>query len=79
VARALGVDPLGWALSGGEDYELLFAAAPDRATDMARTVTEGTGTPVHRIGEVRPAGEGVRFVDRAGRPHAVQPGFDHFG
>jgi thiamine-monophosphate kinase len=79
VARALGVDPLGWALSGGEDYELLFTAAPDHAVDLARRVTERTGTPVHRIGEVRPRDEGVRFIDRAGRPRAVQPGFDHFG
>jgi thiamine-monophosphate kinase len=79
VARALGVDPLSWALSGGEDYELLFATAPERATEIARTVTERTGTPVHRIGEVRPADDGVRFLDRGGHPHAVQPGFDHFG
>lgn len=79
VARALRVDPLRWALSGGEDYELLFAAAPGRADDLARLVTARTGTLVHRIGEVRPRNEDVRFVDRAGRPHAVTPGYDHFG
>jgi thiamine-monophosphate kinase len=79
VARALGVDPLGWALSGGEDFELLFAAESDHAADLARLVTDRSGTPVHRIGEVRPADEGVRFVDRGGRPYAVKPGFDHFG
>jgi thiamine-monophosphate kinase len=79
VALALGRDPLRWALSGGEDYELLFTAVADRAGDVARAVAEGTGTPVHRIGEVRPPGEGVRFLDRGGRPHAVEPGFDHFG
>jgi thiamine-monophosphate kinase len=79
VARALGVDPLDWALSGGEDYELLFTATSDHAADLARLVTERLGTPVQRIGEVRPSGEGVRFLDQGGRPHAVQPGFDHFG
>jgi thiamine-monophosphate kinase len=79
AARGLDVDPLGWALSGGEDYELLFTAAPDHAADLARRVTERTGTPVHRIGEVRPPDESVRFRDHGGRPHAVQPGFDHFG
>ena len=31
VAEALGKDPLEWALSGGEDYELLFTAPPDKA------------------------------------------------
>jgi thiamine-monophosphate kinase len=79
VARVLGVDPLDWALSGGEDYELLFTAAPDHAADLARLVTERTGTPVHRLGEIRPADEGVRFLDRDGHPRAVAPGFDHFG
>jgi thiamine-monophosphate kinase len=79
VARALGVDPLRWALSGGEDYELLFTAPPEHATDLVRAVTERTGTAVHRIGEVRPREESVRFLDRAGRPHTVTPGFDHFG
>lgn len=79
VARAVGADPLRWALSGGEDYELLFTAAADRAGELARRVTGQTGTPVHRIGEVRPAGEGVRFLDGRGCPYAVEPGFDHFG
>lgn len=79
VARAFDVDPLRWALSGGEDYELLFTASPDRALDLARSVAARTGTPVHRIGEVRPLDEGVRFVDQGGRAHAVAPGFDHFG
>jgi thiamine-monophosphate kinase len=79
VARSLAVDPLHWALSGGEDYELLFTAAADRAADLARAVRERAGTPVHQIGEVRPRDEGVRFLDGSGRPHAVEPGFDHFG
>jgi len=79
VADAQGVDPLRWALSGGEDYELLFTAEPGRAAELAHLVTARTGTPVHRIGEVRPAAEGVRFVDRQGRARAVAPGFDHFG
>ena len=79
VAGAFGVDPLGWALSGGEDYELLFTAVPDRATELARAVAARTGTPVHRIGEVQPRDEGVRFLDQGGRLRAVEPGFDHFG
>jgi thiamine-monophosphate kinase len=77
IAGALGADPVGWALSGGEDYELLFTAAAEHAAELARTVAAETGTPVHRIGEVRPAGEGVRYL-RGGRPYAVAPGFDHF-
>jgi thiamine-monophosphate kinase len=79
VARAFGVDPRRWALSGGEDYELLFTVSPDRAADVAGAVAERTGTPVHRIGDVRARGDGLRFHDHAGRPYPVMPGFDHFG
>jgi len=78
LARALDADPWAWAVSGGEDYELLFTAAPDRAAALAARVTEVTGTPATAIGEVRPAADGVRFLDDAGRPVAVRPGFDHF-
>jgi thiamine-monophosphate kinase len=77
AAQALGADPLRWALSGGEDYELLFTAAPEHAAELVRAVSAATGTPVHRIGEVRPLDEGVRFL-RGGRPYAAEPGFDHF-
>jgi len=65
-------------VSGGEDYELLFTAAPDRAAALAARLAADTGTPARVIGEVRPAGEGVRFVDPAGRPVPVAAGFDHF-
>lgn len=78
VALVLGADPRTWALSGGEDYELLFTAARDAATGLAARVTAETGTPVSVIGEVRPAAEGVRFLDDAGQPVAVKHGFDHF-
>jgi len=78
VARALGADPWTWAVSGGEDYELLFTAAPEHATALAVLVTAETGTPVSVIGEIQPSGAGVRFMDEAGRSVTVSPGFDHF-
>lgn len=78
VASALGQDPWTWAVSGGEDYELLAAIAPQAVAAVARRVAAETGTPVTVIGEVRPAGTGVRFLDGAGRPLRVAPGFDHF-
>jgi len=78
VARALGADPHAWAVSGGEDYELLFTASPDTAGTLAARVTAETGTPVSLIGEICPAGQGLAFVDETGRPAVVQPGFEHF-
>lgn len=78
AAGALGADARAWAVSGGEDYELLFTAAPDRARALAARVSTETGTPVSLIGEIRPAGDGIRFLDDTRRPIAVRPGFDHF-
>jgi thiamine-monophosphate kinase len=78
VAAALGADPLAWAVSGGEDYELLFTAGADRAAALAQAVAAATGTPVSIIGEIRPPAEGIRFLGADGRPVAVRPGFDHF-
>lgn len=78
VARALGADPWTWAVSGGEDYELLFTAGPEDVAALARRVTAATGTPVSVIGKMQPSGTGVRFLDEAGRPRPMRPGFDHF-
>ncbi len=78
AARVLGLEAWHWAVSGGEDYELLFTAAPDRAEALAARVAADTGTPVSVIGEVRALGDGVRFLDAAGRVVPVAAGFDHF-
>ncbi len=53
-----------WHLSifGGEDYELLFTAPPDKAEALAKEITAGTGTPVSIVGEVIPSSEGRQFI-----------------
>ncbi|MDP9930037.1 thiamine-phosphate kinase [Variovorax paradoxus] len=66
------------ALSGGDDYELVFTAAPS-----ARAVVEQAGkasaTRVTRIGRIE-AEAGLRIVDASGAPVAQRFGsFDHFG
>ncbi len=78
VARALGADPRAWALSGGEDYELLFTATAEHAAALAARLAAETGTPATVIGEIRRIVDGVQFLDDAGNPVAVSPGFDHF-
>jgi thiamine-monophosphate kinase len=62
ASRALGLDPLAIALSGGEDYVLLF------------TAREAPG--FRRVGSVR-EGSGVWLVgDGPARP--IEGGWDHF-
>jgi thiamine-monophosphate kinase len=68
ACAALSIDPLVLALSGGEDYELLFTA-PDSAESRA------LGT---RIGEIV-AGSGARVLDAMGSAIDIdRPGFRHF-
>jgi thiamine-monophosphate kinase len=64
-------------LNGGDDYELLFTAAPAQRAAV-QAAAEASGTPVQRIGRIR-AGRGLRLLDATGREQAWQArGFDHF-
>jgi len=68
---------LDFLLNGGDDYELLFTAAPaDQAAIEA--AARSSQTPVQRIGQIT-AAPGLRLLDAAGHPVALAPrGFDHF-
>ena len=64
-------------LAGGDDYELLFTAAPARA-DAVRQAARQAGVAVTRIGRIT-AEPGLQLIDGSGRPVAPGfAGFDHF-
>jgi thiamine-monophosphate kinase len=66
------------ALSGGDDYELVFTA-PTTARDAVEEAARATATPVTRIGGIE-AQAGLRLVDRQGAPVTQRfVSFDHFG
>lgn len=66
------------ALGGGEDYELLFTARPRARKALAQLKTR-LGVRVTRIGRCVDAGEGVKVLDRRGRPRRPSlRGYDHF-
>ena len=63
--------------TGGDDYELLFAAPPDADEEIA-SLSAGFGMPITAIGTIK-AGEGVRLVDAAGHEVSVdKAGWRHF-
>ena len=78
LAGRVGADPLEWALSGGEDYELLFTAAADRF-ERAERALAGHGIRVSRLGVMTDPGRG-RLLLRGGGESAELGGvgFDHF-
>jgi thiamine-monophosphate kinase len=63
--------------TGGDDYELLFAAPPDASAAIGRLAAE-LSLPITEIGTIE-AGAGVRLVDAAGNPVPVAAaGWQHF-
>ena len=68
---------LGWALAGGDDYELLFTAPP-AARALVAAAAESSQTPVTHIGHIS-AERGLRLVDGDGQAVAnTFTSFDHF-
>jgi thiamine-monophosphate kinase len=65
------------ALSGGDDYELLFTASPERRAVIA-ALARRLDLPLTRIGEIR-AGSAMSILDAKGQ--AIEPaskGWQHF-
>lgn len=77
VAAAAGRDPLELAASGGEDYELLAALAPERLATAEAEVGAGAATKLTRVGEVV-AGVGLEIRLPGGGTLAAA-GFDQLG
>jgi thiamine-monophosphate kinase len=65
-----------YALTGGDDYELLFTVPLARLGAMNNAVALGLG-PVTRIGSLV-AGSGVKVIARGGVMQFSGTGFDHF-
>ncbi|MEO3475435.1 thiamine-phosphate kinase [Roseomonas sp. CAU 1739] len=65
-------------LSGGDDYELLFAAAPGAATALLDAATQA-GVAITRIGRMVAGEPEVAVLGRNGRPiNLVRGGWSHF-
>ena len=71
VAAELGRDPFELAAGAGEDFELLFAAPPERRD----AIDQAAGLPVSWIGEAR-EGSGLLLLGPAERPIHVR-GYEH--
>ena len=68
---------LACGLSGGDDYELLFTAAPQQRAGVL-AAAQASATPVTRIGHITP--QGLRVFDPQGQAIDVSAlsSFDHF-
>ncbi len=77
AARELGVDPVAYALAGGEDFELLVAVAPRAFAYLAQRFSARFGRALERLGEAR-ADERVVMVNQEREEPIPSTGWDHF-
>lgn len=77
AAAEIGTDALQLASSGGEDYELLIAAAPEDVENLIRTVETETGTRVTEIGEFT-EGDKPILIQPDGSKTNFSSGWRHF-
>jgi thiamine-monophosphate kinase len=64
-------------LSGGDDYELVFTADPEKRAEV-ETLSRDLGLPLARIGRIVPGAAQARVLDAAGKQVAAGAGWDHF-
>jgi len=71
------LDPHALALTGGEDYELIFTVPEKNAASLEKAMKSG-GYPVYRIGGIV-TGSALRLVSPDGtEKEMTRSGFDHF-
>jgi len=74
----VGESEWGLALSGGEDYELLFTAPSEARVDITEIATQQE-CPITRIGKIITQSEGLDVKGVGGVAYSfVREGFDHF-
>ena len=64
-------------LSGGDDYELLFSAAPAHRPELEALAGE-LGLPLARVGAIQAGEAKLAVLDAQGKPMAFRAGYDHF-
>ena len=82
AAETAREDATEWALTGGEDYELVFAAAPESAPGLQRLLKEEAGTISSIVGEILqdPTRSEIVLADGSTRRlSSSSSGWDHFG
>ncbi|OGP74022.1 MAG: thiamine-phosphate kinase [Deltaproteobacteria bacterium RBG_16_49_23] len=71
-------DPYRIALSGGEDYELLFTASPKRKAGIL-SLARSLAIPITHVGEIIPEKERLHLIRKDGKEISPRRfGFDHF-
>ncbi len=73
------LDPLKFALEGGEDYELLFTIPLSKIAGAVQKLPKETGVAVKSIGRILPKAKGISLITLKGERVPLKArGYDHF-
>ncbi len=73
------LNPLDFALHGGEDYELLFTVPLNKISEVVQKLAGETGVACKAIGRMVPKAKGITLISKkAQRVPLESKGFDHF-
>lgn len=73
AGKTLGIDPLNFALNGGEDFELLFSVNEKNLEKLNQT-----GETYHIIGRITDLAQGCFIQTEDGKKIPLKGGYDHF-
>jgi thiamine-monophosphate kinase len=73
AAHLLDCDPLQWAISGGEDFELLFSITPENLEQL-----KAADLGLHTVGRVTDQPDTRTLVLHDGKKLPLARGYDHF-
>jgi thiamine-monophosphate kinase len=77
AAVVCGHSALDWALSGGEDYQLLFTVPPENVAELQRHIRERSGRQLYVVGRIV-AGGGVLLEEGGTVREISYRGYEHF-
>ena len=72
AARIFQDEPQRYALSGGEDFELVFTISPENIPDLKKEFSDFT-----MVGKILPKDAGI-YILKQGRRMELSKGYDHF-
>jgi thiamine-monophosphate kinase len=77
AAEICGHSAIDWALSGGEDYQLLFTVGEQQVAALCGLVREQIGRELFAVGCIV-EGHGVFFEEAGQRREISYRGYEHF-
>lgn len=79
AAERLAISPIKLALSGGEDYQLVFTCKSNRVKELMKSFTREFSRELYLIGEIKPAEYGIKLRSIDGQcKELLARGYNHF-